>query len=152
METSMVVLVCTLLMSIERKSFRLEVDRLRDWHREFELALPFDPTESEQRKAGDEKGQEEEIKRSNTMSVHHSGDRKHTQLLYEIPGTILSVTSRRTLTRVLHREPTKVTLLEDHRDHFSPTYRLPPPISPAQTHTRKRGPSELGLLASFLRS
>lgn len=54
-------------------TFRSGVDRLPDRHRELKLALPSNPIESEQRKAGDEEGQEEEIKRSNTMSVHRSG-------------------------------------------------------------------------------
>lgn len=71
---------------------------------------------------------------------------------------------RRTLTRVLHQESTKVTPMEDHPDsvplsaHRPLSCRLSSPDFSAQTHTRssrRRGaarPSELGPLASFFRS
>lgn len=107
-----------LVSPTERKTFQSEVGRLPDQH--LKLALPFNPIESEQRKAGNE-GQEEEMKRSNTMSVHRSRD-KHTQKapLRDSWHNPLGRTSS-VLTRVLHQEEGRRTLPRKITRARSPT-------------------------------
>lgn len=96
-----------------------------DRHRELKLALPSNPIESEQWKAGNE-GQEEEMKRSNTMSVHRSRD-KHTQVKSS-SKKFLAQSSRSHLVGFSHEYFTK-TRVEGHSLGRSPgPVRQPVPL------------------------